>query len=62
MVGDSAGGGLSLALMAKVSRDPLLPRTAGAMVMSPMTDLALTGGSIKGRAKVDPMLTQKMLS
>lgn len=62
LVGDSAGGGLSLALLAKASRDGSLPRPAGAMVMSPMTDLALTGESIKARAKDDPMLKQKMLS
>jgi monoterpene epsilon-lactone hydrolase len=61
LAGDSAGADLSLALMAKVSRDTSLPRPAGAMVASPVTDFALTGRSIEERAKADPLLTKKVM-
>lgn len=61
LAGDSAGGGLGLTVLAKASRDPSLPRPSGAMVLSPMTDFALTGDSIEGRAKADPVIKRKML-
>jgi len=60
LAGDSAGGGLSLTLLslattAARARAGLLP--AGAAVMSPWTDMTLSGASIKDRADADPLLT-----
>jgi epsilon-lactone hydrolase len=55
VIGDSAGGGLALALLLKL-RDEGLPMPAVAVVMSPWTDLALTGASLTVNARADPML------
>ncbi|MGA3124782.1 MAG: alpha/beta hydrolase [Polyangiaceae bacterium] len=60
IVGDSAGGGLALALLSIVQSEGVAP--VAAVVMSPWTDLALTGGSLEDRADDDPLLTKKMLS
>lgn len=56
VIGDSAGGGLALALLLKL-RDDGLDRPAAAVVLSPWTDLALTGASIAGCRRRDPMQT-----
>lgn len=55
VAGDSAGGGLSLALLVaiKAAGDPM---PAAAATISPWTDLALTGGSIGSRAAIDPII------
>ncbi len=50
--GDSAGGGLVLSAMV-VLRDGSEPLPAGAVCISPWTDLALTGDSFKTKAKSD---------
>ena len=55
IAGDSAGGGLALAAMVKL-RDEGLRLPAAAAVMSPWTDLALTGPSFRTNAESDPML------
>jgi acetyl esterase/lipase len=55
VAGDSAGGGLTLALLMKL-RDDNIPLPAGAVAMSPWTDLAVTGGSMQTNAESDPML------
>jgi acetyl esterase/lipase len=55
VAGDSAGGGLALALLLKL-RDDGLPLPAAAVVMSPWTDLAMTGASLHTNAERDPML------
>lgn len=55
VAGDSAGGGLGAALLALL-RDRGEPLPAGAYLLSPWTDLAATGASIRTRADVDPML------
>jgi acetyl esterase/lipase len=60
IVGDSAGGGLALALLSIVQSEGVAP--VAAVVMSPWTDLALTGGSLEDRADDDPLLTKAMLS
>jgi monoterpene epsilon-lactone hydrolase len=60
IVGDSAGGGLALALLSIVQSGAVAP--VAAVVMSPWTDLALTGGSLEDRADDDPLLTKAMLS
>jgi len=55
IIGDSAGGGLALALLLKL-RDSGLPRPAAAVVLSPWTDLALTGASLTLNAKLDAIV------
>lgn len=55
VIGESAGGGLALALLLKL-RDEKLPLPAVCVAMSPWTDLALTGASLAQNAKADPML------
>ena len=55
IAGDSAGGGLTLAAMLKL-RDQGAPLPSAAVVMSPWTDLALTGRSLHTNAASDPML------
>ncbi|HEX7388526.1 MAG TPA: alpha/beta hydrolase [Acidiphilium sp.] len=53
--GDSAGGGLALAVLLKARRDGL-PMPACAVLFSPWTDLAATGASIVRNARRDPMI------
>jgi acetyl esterase/lipase len=54
VVGDSAGGGLALALVLKL-RDAGGPLPAAIVALSPWTDLALTGASLRLNAGADPM-------
>ena len=64
LAGDSAGGGLALSLLSlatAASRDGSVHRPSAAAVMSPWTDLALTGDSIEARANADPILTRDAL-
>lgn len=53
--GDSAGGGLALASLVAL-RDAGEPMPAAAVVMSPWTDLALTGESLQTRADADVLI------
>src|ERR1700693_3603588 len=55
VIGDSAGGGLALAMLRKL-RDDGVPLPAAAVALSPWTDLALTGPSFRQNADTDPML------
>jgi len=55
VAGDSAGGGLTIALLLSL-RDGNLPLPAAGVCLSPLTDLALTGESWKSKAKVDLIL------
>lgn len=55
VAGDSAGGGLALASLVAL-RDAGEPMPAAAVVLSPWTDLALTGESLRTRAAVDVMI------
>lgn len=55
VAGDSAGGGLSLAMML-AARDAGLPLPGGAALLSPWTDLAGEGESVVSRRATDPML------
>ena len=52
--GDSAGGGLAMALLAALCEEGTPP--AAAFAFSPWTDLALTGESLELNAEVDPVL------
>lgn len=64
LAGDSAGGGLALSLlllMTAAAQNEELPMPVAAVVMSPWTDLALTGDSMVDRAGADPLLTREAL-
>jgi len=56
LAGDSAGGGLALSTLVG-QRDAGHPLPAGAVCISPWTDLALTGDSIQDKAQIDPILS-----
>jgi acetyl esterase/lipase len=58
--GDSAGGGLTLALLTTL-RDRGEPLPSSAVCISPWVDLAMTGESIVSRAALDPLLTREGL-
>jgi len=74
LAGDSAGGGLSLALLqvlrdqrlpmpaGAVLRDQRLPMPAGAVLLSPWTDLAGTVASRTTRDAVDPIFSGKTIN
>jgi len=55
VVGDSAGGGLAFGALYRI-RDEGLPLPAATVAISPWTDLALTGQSLRDNAAADPML------
>jgi monoterpene epsilon-lactone hydrolase len=54
VAGDSAGGNLTLALLVAL-RDQGKPLPAGAIALSPVTDLAFTGESMQTRLHLDPL-------
>ncbi len=55
VMGDSAGGGLAFALLLRL-RDEGGSLPSAAVALSPWTDLALTGPSVRENAVADPML------
>lgn len=55
ILGDSAGGGLAFALLLKLHDEGLAP-PAALVALSPWTDLALTGASLRLNARADPMI------
>lgn len=55
VAGDSAGGGLTFATLV-AARDRGLPMAGAAVGLSPWTDLAGTGKSMKTNFKADPMI------
>lgn len=55
IAGDSAGGGLVLAVLL-AARAEGLPMPSSALLFSPWTDLAGTGDSLKSNRRRDPML------
>jgi len=61
IAGDSAGGGLTAALLL-ATRDAGDPLPAAAALYSPWTDLAATGASLISRAEVDPMIAGARVS
>jgi monoterpene epsilon-lactone hydrolase len=58
--GESAGGGLAVALLLAL-RDADLPMPSSAFLMSPYVDLTLSGSSIVDKADVDPLFTKEAL-
>jgi acetyl esterase/lipase len=61
IAGDSAGGGLAMATLLSI-RDHGNPLPVAAAILSPWTDLAMTGESLKSREQDDPMLRRKGLA
>jgi acetyl esterase/lipase len=59
VAGDSAGGGLSLALLLNL-RDHTEQGPAAACLFSPWTDLAGTGASLKSNSDRDPLLASNI--
>jgi epsilon-lactone hydrolase len=60
VAGDSAGGGLAAALLV-ATRDAGLPQPAGAWLLSPWADLAVTGESATTKAAEDLLLDREGL-
>ncbi|MCX7680075.1 MAG: alpha/beta hydrolase [Spirochaetes bacterium] len=60
VMGDSAGGGLALALLMHL-RDKKLPLPGCAVLLSPWTDLTGSGESIMKNKRKDPMLEPRAL-
>ncbi len=60
IAGDSAGGGLALAVLVAL-RDAGDPLPAGGVLLSPWTDMEATGDSIETKAAVDPMIQRDYL-
>jgi monoterpene epsilon-lactone hydrolase len=59
-VGESAGGGLTIATLLAI-RNAALPQPSSAAVFSPWVDLTVSGDSAIGKAAVDPALTPQAL-
>lgn len=55
MAGDSAGGGLTLALVATLRRQGR-PLPGALATLSPWTDLTMSGGTIQGLAEAYPLV------
>jgi len=53
--GDSAGGGLAAAVLVAL-KEGGKPLPVAAVCISPWTDLALTGESLRTKAEADPMI------
>lgn len=60
IAGDSAGGGLALAVLLR-ARDAGLPLPAAVVVFSPFVDLTLSGATINSKAEADPMFSRARL-
>jgi epsilon-lactone hydrolase len=60
VIGDSAGGGLALALLLRL-RDQGIRLPAAAVALSPWTDLTLSGASLARNAMVDPMVNISLM-
>jgi len=58
--GDSAGGALAVALINRLHADGL-PGPAGAWLMSPWTDLTLSGTTLVSKDAVDPLIHKPYL-
>jgi acetyl esterase/lipase len=64
LTGDSAGGNLALVLLSIATAQAGSARIApeGAVVLSPVTDLALTGESFETRAEADPYFVKSQVA
>lgn len=61
VAGDSAGGGLAIALLL-AARDASLPMPAAGVCISPWTDMTSSGASYAEKASADPLVTMAGLS
>ena len=64
LTGDSAGGNLALGLAARVISDAAdaTATLVGAAVLSPVTDLTLSGATYETRADADPLFTRPQVA
>jgi acetyl esterase/lipase len=63
IAGDSAGGGLALAVLAILAgQGERTQMPSGVAVLSPWTDLTLSGASMATRAEADPIFTRAVLA
>src|SRR5580700_6734253 len=64
LTGDSAGGNLALALASRVTGDAASVNAAlvGVAVLSPVTDLTLSGATYETRADADPLFTRPQVA
>ena len=64
LTGDSAGGNLALVLASRVTRDAasMNPTLVGVAVVSPVTDLTLSGATYETRAEADPLFTRPQVA
>jgi epsilon-lactone hydrolase len=64
VTGDSAGGNLALSLLSMVAArsEESAVRPVGAVALSPVTDLAMTGSSWESRADADPFFVRDQSS
>jgi monoterpene epsilon-lactone hydrolase len=60
LAGESAGGGLAVALLLAI-RDADLPMPSSAFLMSPYADLTLSGSTIHDKEDADPLFTAEVL-
>jgi acetyl esterase/lipase len=61
IVGDSAGGSLALELSARIAHDPKEPAPAAAVLLSPVTDLSLSGVTWESRDAADLLFTKQQV-
>jgi acetyl esterase/lipase len=62
LTGDSAGGNLALSTLSRAVTDPRATlRPVGAVLLSPVTDLELTGASWESRAEADPYFVRDQI-
>jgi epsilon-lactone hydrolase len=61
IVGDSAGGGLSLVTLTQLTQHPRGPAPVAGVVFSPWADLAFTGASMTDSAITDPLISYEYL-
>jgi acetyl esterase/lipase len=61
LCGESSGGGLVLATLLAL-RDRAAPLPALAVCCSPWTDLTMSGGTIRSKADVDPLVREDLLT
>jgi len=64
LTGDSAGGNLALVLASRITGEAVSTNAtlAGVAVLSPVTDLTLSGATYETRAKADPLFTRSQVA
>ena len=61
IVGESSGGGLAVALLASLAENGLA-QPAAAFLLSPWTDLTLSGETMTSKVGIDPVFTREKVS